>query len=108
MPGPPEGSHLGPTRCRITVRGHVTGRLESSFAGLDLEPGIEQPTLVGGIRDQSRLRGVLDLLRGLCLVLVSVETNWQTSEPGIQESPEPWSVRKSRSSSERTVALVSR
>ena len=79
---------MGPTRCRITVRGRLTGRIESAFAGLDLEPGIEQSTLVGEIRDQSHLYGVLDLVRGLGLDLVSVETNWQTSEPGLQERPD--------------------
>jgi hypothetical protein len=33
------------------------------------------------------LYGVLDLVRGLGLDLVSVETNWVTSEPGDEESP---------------------
>jgi len=79
---------VGPTRCRITVHGRLTERLESAFAGLDLEPGIEQSALVGEIRDQSHLYGVLDLVRGLGLDLVSVETNWETSEPAHQESPE--------------------
>jgi hypothetical protein len=42
--------------------------------------------LVGEIRDQSHLYGVLDLVRGPGLDLVSVETNWETSEPGDKES----------------------
>jgi hypothetical protein len=57
----------------------------SAFGELDLEPGIEQTTLVGEIRDQSHLYGVLDLVRSLGLGLVSVETNWVTSEPGDRE-----------------------
>lgn len=79
---------MGPTRYRITVGGRLTERFQSVFAGLDLEPGIERSTLVGEIRDQSHLYGVLDLVRGLGLDLVSVETNWETSELGQQESPE--------------------
>ena len=64
---------MEPTRYRITVRGRLTEPLRSVFDGLDLEPGIEQTTLVGEIRDQSHLYGVLDLVRALGLDLVSVE-----------------------------------
>jgi len=74
-----------PTRYRITVRGRLTKRLMSAFDGLDVEPGIEQTTLVGEIRDQSHLYGVLDWIRGLGLDLVSVERNWGTPEPGYEE-----------------------
>jgi hypothetical protein len=77
---------LEPTRYRITVRGRLTKRLMSVFDGLDVKPGIEQTTLVGEIRDQSHLYGVLDLVRGLGLDLMSVETNWGTGEPGDEES----------------------
>jgi hypothetical protein len=77
---------LEPTRYRITVRGRLTKRLMPAFDGLDVEPGIGQTALVGEIRDQSHLYGVLDLVRGLGLDLVSVETNWVTSEPGDQDS----------------------
>ena len=77
---------MAPTRYRITVRGRLTERLRSAFDGLDLEPGIEQTTLVGEIRDQSHLYGVLDLVRGLGLDLVSVETNWGTPQPGDEGS----------------------
>jgi hypothetical protein len=77
---------LPPTRYRITVRGRLTARLGSAFDGLDVEPGVEQATLVGEIRDQSHLYGVLDLVRELGLDLVSVERNWGTPEPADQES----------------------
>ena len=64
---------MEPTIYRITVRGRLTKRLMSAFEGLNVEPGIEQTTLVGEIRDQSHLYGVLDLMRELALDLVSVE-----------------------------------
>ncbi len=51
----------------------MTKRLMSAFEGLNVEPGIEQTALVGEIRDQSHLYGVLDLMRELALDLVSVE-----------------------------------
>lgn len=62
-----------PARYRITVRGRLTKRLASAFEGLDLEPGTGQTALIGEIRDQSHLYGVLDLVRELGLDLVSVE-----------------------------------
>jgi hypothetical protein len=77
---------LEPTIYRITVRGRLTNRLMSAFEGLNVEPGIEQTALVGEIRDQSHLYGVLDLMRELGLDLVSVETNRGTSGPDDKES----------------------
>ena len=64
---------MTPTRYRITVRGRLTEQFRSTFDGLELEPGIEQTTLVGEIRDQSHLYGVLSLVRELGLDLLSVE-----------------------------------
>jgi hypothetical protein len=64
---------LAPTRYRITVRGHLTEQLASAFEGLDPEPGAGQIALVGQIRDQSHLYGVLALVRQLGLDLLSVE-----------------------------------
>ena len=77
---------MEPIRYRITVRGRLTEWLGSAFEGLDMEPGTEHTALVGVIRDQSHLYGVLDLVRGLGLDLVSVEPDGETSEPGDQES----------------------
>ena len=77
---------MEPTRYRITVRGQLTEQLMSAFEGLDVEPDIEQTSLVAEIRDQSHLYGVLDLVRELGLDLVSAETNWVTPEPDDEES----------------------
>lgn len=79
MDAAPEEGELEPTRYRITVRGRLTERLGSAFEGLELEPGPERTALVGEIRDQSHLYGVLDLVRGLGVELVSVETDPETA-----------------------------
>jgi hypothetical protein len=63
---------MEPTRYRISIRGRLTERLGSAFEGLALEPGRELTVLVGEIRDQAHLYGVLDLVRNLGLELVSV------------------------------------
>lgn len=63
---------MEPTRYRITVRGRLTKRLGSAFGGLALEPGGEHTFLVGEIRDQAHLYGVLDRIRDLGLELVGV------------------------------------
>ena len=64
---------MEPTRYRITVRGRLTERLGSAFEGMALEPGRGHTALVGVIRDQSHLYGVLDRVRSLGLELVSVQ-----------------------------------
>jgi hypothetical protein len=64
---------VGPVRYQISVRGRLTERLGSAFAGMTMEPGAGQTALVGEIRDQSHLYGILDRVRSLGLELVSVE-----------------------------------
>jgi hypothetical protein len=67
------GGHVEPTRYRIVVRGRLTGRLASALEGFALRPGSQQSALVGEIRDQAHLYGILDRLRDLGLELISVE-----------------------------------
>ena len=64
---------MKPTRYRITVRGRLSQHLASAFEGFDLEPGNEHSVLVGEIRDQAHLYGILDRVRDLGLELVYVE-----------------------------------
>jgi hypothetical protein len=64
---------MPPTTYRITVEGRITQHLGSAFEGFALEPGREQTVLVGQIRDQAHLYGVLDRVRSLGLQLVSVQ-----------------------------------
>jgi hypothetical protein len=63
----------------------LTERLGSAFEGMALEPGPGQTALVGDIRDQSHLYGVLDKIRNLGLELLSVEAVPETSPPNEQE-----------------------
>ena len=51
---------MKPTRYRINVRGRLSQRLGSAFEDMSLEPGDGKTALVGDIRDQSHLYGVLD------------------------------------------------
>ena len=55
---------MAPVRYRIRVRGRLTERLGSAFGGMTLEPAPGQTVLVGEIRDQSHLYGILDRVRG--------------------------------------------
>jgi len=64
-----------PTRYRITVRGRLTERLRPAFDGLALESGHEQTVLIGEIRDQAHLYGVLCQVCDLGLELVGVEAD---------------------------------
>jgi hypothetical protein len=60
-----------PTVYRIVVRGRLTGRLGSAFEGMDRDFSHGNTGLVGEVRDQSQLFGVLDTVRALGLELVS-------------------------------------
>ena len=77
---------MPPTIYRITVAGRLTRRLGSAFEGFVLEPGREQTVLVGEIRDQAHLYGVLDRVRSLGLKLVSVN-NVVGAVEGPREAP---------------------
>ena len=60
-------------RYRIVLRGRLADRFESAFDGMVLEPGPDQTVLVGEIRDQAHLYGLLDRLRDFGIDLVAVE-----------------------------------
>lgn len=62
---------------RVTVRGRVTERLASAFDGMQIEQGTGKTVLVGNVRDQAALYGLLNRLRDFGLELVQVE---QTSK----------------------------
>jgi hypothetical protein len=61
------------SRYRIVLRGRLSERFESAFDGMALEPGSNQTVLVGDVRDQAHLYGLLDRLRDFGIELVAVE-----------------------------------
>ena len=74
---------MGPIRYQIKVRGRLTERLGSAFAGMAMETGKGQTALIGNICDQSHLYGILDRVRSMGLELVSVEP-FPTGQAGDQ------------------------
>ena len=64
---------MEPTVYRICVRGQLTQRFATEFDGMSLEPGVAHTALIGQVRDQSQLFGLLDRIRDLGLELVSVQ-----------------------------------
>jgi hypothetical protein len=64
---------MRPTRYRITLRGRLTDRFAAAFDGMALEPATDLTVLVGEVRDQAHLFGLLDRVRDLGLELVAVE-----------------------------------
>jgi hypothetical protein len=62
-------------RYRIVVRGALSERFASAFEGMTLEPtnGSGMTVLVGDVRDQAQLYGLLDRVRDFGLELVAVE-----------------------------------
>ena len=64
---------MGPSRYRIVLRGRLSESFETAFEGMALEPGPNQTVLVGEVRDQAQLYGLLDRLRDFGIELVAVE-----------------------------------
>ena len=67
-----------PIRYRISVQGQLTQRLAAAFEVMSLEAGGGKTVVVGEIRDQCHLYGVLDQLRNHGLDLVAVEAGAMT------------------------------
>jgi hypothetical protein len=62
-----------PTLYRITLRGRLTDRFAAAFDGMALKSGPDLTVLVGEVRDQAHLFGLLDRVRDFGLELVAVE-----------------------------------
>jgi hypothetical protein len=61
------------SKYRIVLRGRLSERFESAFEGMTLEHGPNQTVLVGDVRDQAQLYGLLDRVRDFGIELLAVE-----------------------------------
>jgi hypothetical protein len=89
------------SRYRIVLRGRLSERFESAFDGMTLEHGPNRTVLVGDVRDQAQLYGLLDRLQEFGIELLAVEPadiSDGSSEPGMGVLPEtgPAAGRTSR------------
>ena len=64
---------MAPSRYRIVLRGRLSVRFESAFEGMTLEHGPNQTVLVGDVRDQAQLYGLLEQVRDFGIELLAVE-----------------------------------
>ena len=71
---------MKPMIYRICVRGHISERLAPSFEGMLLEMNGDATEIVGEVRDQSQLYGLLDRVRALGLDLISAYPTTATSD----------------------------
>ena len=72
-------------RYRIVLRGRLSEHFESAFDGMTLEHGPNRTVLVGDVRDQAQLYGLLDRLQEFGIELLAVEpanVSDGGSEPG--------------------------
>ncbi len=76
---------MDPSRYRIVLRGRLGERFETAFDGMALEVGPNQTVLVGEVRDQAHLYGLLDRLRDFGIELVAVEPT-STADTGAEHS----------------------
>ncbi|MGO9781959.1 MAG: hypothetical protein ACLPKE_20650 [Streptosporangiaceae bacterium] len=76
---------MASSRYRIVLRGRLSQRFESAFDGMTLEAGPNQTVLVGEVRDQAHLHGLLDRLRDFGIELVAVAPA-DTTDTGAEHS----------------------
>ena len=82
---------MAASRYRIVLRGRLSERFESAFDGMTLEHGPNRTVLVGDVRDQAQLYGLLDRLQEFGIELLAVESadiSDGSSEPGTGLLPE--------------------
>ena len=65
---------------RIVVRGLITERLARTYEGMNIEPGEATSALVGPVKDQSHLMGILQAVDSLGLELISAAPAWATPD----------------------------
>jgi hypothetical protein len=75
------------TRYRIVLRGRLSERFESAFDGMALEGGPNQTVLVGDVRDQTHLYGLLNQIRDFGIELLVVEPAETPDGSGAIGSP---------------------
>jgi len=61
------------SRYRIVLRGRLSERFESAFDGMALEHGPNRTVLVGDVRDQAQLYGLIGRLQEFGIELLAVE-----------------------------------
>ena len=64
---------MAASRYRIVLRGRLSGRFESAFDGMTLEHGPNRTVLIGDVRDQAQLYGLIDRLQEFGIELLAVE-----------------------------------
>ena len=64
---------MTPSRYRIVLRGRLSERFESAFDGMTLEHGPNRTVLIGDVRDQAQLYGLIDRLQEFGIELLAVE-----------------------------------
>lgn len=64
---------MAASRYRIVLRGRLSEHFASAFEGMALEHGTNQTVLVGNIRDQAQLYGMLGRLQDFGIELLAVE-----------------------------------
>ncbi len=76
---------MAASRYRIVLRGRLSESFDSAFDGMTLEHGPNRTVLVGDVRDQAQLYGLLGRLQEFGIELLAVESadvSEGGSEPG--------------------------
>jgi len=77
----------GPLQYRIVVRGELSKRFASAFAGWTITRKNQETHILGEVLDQSQLHGLLDEIRALGIELVSVTPITDEPQQAVGRAP---------------------
>ena len=69
---------------RIVVRSELGDRYAPAFEGMEMETQDGQTILIGEVKDQPHLFGILDRINGLGLELLSVQVFSEDAHPSAE------------------------
>jgi hypothetical protein len=69
---------------RIVVRSELGGRYASAFEGMKMETKDGKTILIGEVKDQPHLFGILERINGLGLELLSVQALSEEAHPSAK------------------------
>jgi hypothetical protein len=61
-------------KTKITIQGHLDKKWKNSFEGMEISYEGDNTILVGNLKDEAHMHGVINIIRDLNLKLISINT----------------------------------
>jgi hypothetical protein len=61
-------------KTKITIQGHLDKKWKNSFEGMEISYEGDNTILVGNLKDEAHMHGVINIIRDLNLKLISINS----------------------------------